>query len=275
MKTLIVPVDFSAASANAAHYALDFATAIDASLALIYICQFPIAFSEVPVPAITVTELMKDAERNIAELKHDLLREAKGSIKIYTEVREGGIVSEIDHYCKSIQPYAVIMGARGVGSVETALFGSNTLSAMKHLAWPLIIVPKGVRFTNIKKIGLACDLRNVTQSVHADQIKSLVNDFHAELHVLHVQKESKGTIGNEEIEGSEWLREMLEELKPTFHFMTKNNIEEALNEFSESNNLDMLIMIPKKHGLLDGLLHQSQSKRLAMHTHVAVMSIHE
>ena len=275
MKTLIVPVDFSQASINAANYALDFAAAIDGSIALINICQFPVAFSEVPVPAITITELIKDAEVNIAELKADLLRKAKGDIKIYTEVKEGGIITEIENYANTLHPYAVVMGARGAGGFETTLFGSNTVSAMKHLTWPLIIVPKGAHFTSIKKIGLACDLRNVTQSVHAAQLNQLVSDFHAELDVLHVQKEKTGSLSGEEVEGSEWLREMLEEVKPTFHFMTKNNIDEAINEFAETNNLDMLVMIPKKHGLLDGIFHSSHSKSLAMHAHVPVMSIHE
>ena len=118
-------------------------------------------------------------------------------------------------------------------------------------------------------------MQKVPESVHANEIKKLVKEFGAQLHVLHVNTDKDKMISDERIEGSEWLRDMLEEVKPEFHFMNKENIEDAVNEFAEKNNLDMLIIIPKKHGLLEGLFHKSHTKKMAMYTHVPVMSIHE
>ncbi|MES1219654.1 MAG: universal stress protein [Bacteroidota bacterium] len=275
MKTLVVPVDFSSASLNAANYALDFAQQINASISLIYVCQVPVAVSEAPVAAATIQTIIDDAQKRILELKDELLHKAGGKLKVFTEVKEGNVVTQVEDYCKSVNPYAVIMGASGSSATERILFGSSTLAAMKHISWPLIIIPKGVRFKNISKIGLACDLRNVTKAIHADEIKKMVNDFHAQLHILHVNTDKDKMIGDEEIEGSEWLRDMFMELKPEFHFLNKETIEDTINDFAEKNNLDMLIVVPKRHGLLEGIFHNSHTKKMALNTHVPMLSIHE
>jgi nucleotide-binding universal stress UspA family protein len=275
MKTIVMPVDFSPAALNAANYALDMAYAIKASVTLVYVCQFPVNISEVPVPGQVYTDIVEDANTRISELQKDLVHKSGDQVKIYTEVKEGNVITQVEELCNTLKPYAVVIGSHGTGSVERFLFGSNTLSAIKHLSWPLIIVPKGAKFTSISRIGLACDLKKVIESVHAEEIKKLVKEFHAILHVLHVNTEEQKRISDEEIEGSEWLSEMLQELKPEFHFINKENIEDAINEFAEKNNLDLLITIPKNHGLLDRLIHKSYTKQVVLHTHVPVMSIHE
>lgn len=275
MRTVIVPVDFSSASVNAANYALDFARAINASLTLLYVCQVPVAVSEAPVAAVTIQGILDDAEKTIIELKDDLLRKANGTLNIYTEVKEGYVVNQVAQYCKKVNPYAVIMGAGGASATERVLFGSNTLSALKNINWPLIIVPKAATFRQISSMGLACDLRNVANSLHADEIRKMVIDFKAKLHILHVNTSKDKMIGNEEIEGSEWIRDMFAGLKPEFHFLYNENIEAAINDFSEKNKLDMLIVIPKKHGMLEGIFHKSEAKKVALHTHLPLLSVHE
>ncbi|MBS1574983.1 MAG: universal stress protein [Bacteroidetes bacterium] len=275
MRTVIVPVDFSSASVNAANYALDFARAINASLTLLYVCQVPVAVSEAPVAAVTIQGILDDAEKTIIELKDDLLRKANGTLNIYTEVKEGYVVNQVAQYCKKVNPYAVIMGAGDASATERVLFGSNTLSALKNINWPLIIVPKAATFRQISSMGLACDLRNVANSLHADEIRKMVIDFKAKLHILHVNTSKDKMIGNEEIEGSEWIRDMFAGLKPEFHFLYNENIEAAINDFSEKNKLDMLIVIPKKHGMLEGIFHKSEAKKVALHTHLPLLSVHE
>jgi nucleotide-binding universal stress UspA family protein len=275
MKTLVVPVDFSAASLNAASYALDFAKAINGSITLIHVCQVPVPFSEVSAPPYTLTELIQDAEIRIKDIALDLAKQVSETVKINTEVLEGNVANEIETYCKVLKPFAIIMGASGGGAMERLMFGSNTITAARHFSWPLIIVPKEARFKKIKKIGLACDLLNVKQSLHAGEIKKLVNEFSAELHVLHVVSKKTGKPADEEIEESEWLKEMLGEVKPVFHFMNNSNIDDAISEFAVDNQLDLLVVIPKKHGIIDNLIHKSHTKQLILHTHVPLMAIHE
>jgi nucleotide-binding universal stress UspA family protein len=203
MSTIIVPVDFSPASLNAVNYATELANTTKSSITLVYVYQFPVSISEVPVSGQFINEMIEDAEKSMVSLKKELLHKWGEKIKIYTEIKQGNVAMQVKELCGSLKPYAVVMGARGAGAVERVLFGSNTLQAMRNISTPLIIVPKGVSYKNISKIGLACDLQKVPETVHADEIKKLVKQFNAQLHVLHVNTSGDKMINDERIEGSE------------------------------------------------------------------------
>ena len=275
MRTLIVPVDFSRCSLNAVNYALSFAYKVKADITLLHVCQVPVAVSEAPVMSATYNAVIEDAEKKILEWKRDLEHKSAGKVRIFTEIREGYLVTQLQDTCKRLNPYAVIMGGGEKSAMERVIFGSNVVSVMKHILYPLIIVPAGALFTAIDKIGLACDLRNVADTVHAEQVKKIVQDFKAQVHILHVNGEPGKMIGDQEIEGSEWLRDLFMDLKPEFHFLNNENMDDAINVFAEKNNFDMLIIIPKKHGLLEDVFHKSHTKKITLHSHLPVLSIHE
>ena len=276
MKTIVVPTDFSTISLNAVNYAADLACVIGTNLSLIHVCIIPITLSEVPPPTINMEELVTDAEEKIRELKEKINYRLGEKLTIYTVVKQGDVVSEIDEYCNTVNPYAVVMGAESYGAFERFLIGGGkTISSMRKLSWPLIVVPPEVKFVSMKKIGLACDLRDVVETIPGNEIKSLVTEFHAELHVLHVNKEGEDDLEPESVEESGLLQEILVGLNPKYHFIRGTDIEKSISEFAEQNELDLLIVIPKKHNLISKMFQHSHSKRLVLQTHVPVMAIHE
>jgi nucleotide-binding universal stress UspA family protein len=275
MKTIIVSTDFSPAALNATNYAADMALAIDSSLLLLHVYQVPVSFTDVPVVLISVDELRKSAEEQLEELKKNIGHITSGKIRVYTEVRMGDVVDELSLLSDHVHPFAIIMGTKGHSAMERALFGSNTLTAIKKLHWPVICVPPGKEFgKGIKKIGLACDFREVVQTTPAHAIKELVKEFNGELHVLNVDYDNR-QFDPETPEQSVLLHSMLEDLKPQYHFIKCRDIEEGINEFADQNNLDLVIAIPKKHKLMEGLFKKSSTRQLVFESHVPVMCVHE
>ncbi len=275
MKIVVAPTDFSAISLNAVNYAADIACVIGANLSLIHVCLIPMAFSEVPAPACSIDQLITDAEEKLNELKEKISTRTGGRLQINTMVRQGNVVQEIDEYCATVNTYAVVMGSESSGAFERFLGAGKTVSAVKQFNWPLIVVPPDVKFTTIRKIGLACDFRKVAETIPIKEIKDMVQEFNATLHVLHVTNETGETFNEEKIEESGWLHNILAELKPNYHFINSPDIETSITGFAEKNKLDMLIVIPKKHNLFSTIFRQSNSKKLVLHSHVPVMAIHE
>ena len=275
MKTIIIPTDFSPAADNAVNYGVDMALAIDGSVMLFHVYNIPIALGDVPVALLSVDELKNAAEANIAQLKKSLEHVTSGKIKIYTETRLGNVVDELEELAKKIRPFAVVMGTTGISAVERTLFGSNTLTAIKHLTCPVICVPKGKEYGNgVRKIGLACDFKEVVETTPVAEIKEFVKEFHAQLFVLNVDYDNR-QVTPDTPEQSALLHTALEEVHPEYHFITHKDIENGINEFAETHNLDLLIAIPKKHKLLEGLFRKSATKQLVFESHVPVMCVHE
>jgi nucleotide-binding universal stress UspA family protein len=271
MKTIIIATDFSAAALNAADYAADMAAAINASLLLLHIIPTAVTYTEMPV-IINDDEMLRNTENEITELKVQLLARVKSKINITTEVRMGRFFNELEAVCENIKPYTVVMGSQGTTAAERFLFGSHTVHAMNDLMWPLVTVPPESKFDAIKKVGLACDFNNVVERTPIDEIKMLVKDFNAALHVLNTGKEK--VFDPEIVFQSGLLQQILEGLKPVYHFISDENADEGIMDFAEKNNIDLLVVLPKRHSLLNKLFHKSHSKQFVLHSHVPVMVLH-
>ncbi|MBC7947501.1 MAG: universal stress protein [Chitinophagaceae bacterium] len=275
MKTIIIPTDFSPAATNAMNYGVDMALSIDASVFLLHVYTIPIGFGDMPVSLVSVEEIKRAAEDNMIRLKEDLVHITSGKIKIYTEARLGLVIDELEELCKRIQPFAIVMGTSGSSEMERTLFGSNTLSAIKHLPYPIICVPKGKEYgQGIRKVGLACDFREVVETTPVEEIKNFVKEFHAKLFVLNVDHDNKQFTADTP-EQSALLHTGLAEVRPEYHFITHTDIEDGINEFAETHDLDLVIAIPKKHKLLDGIFKKSSTRQLVFESHVPVMCVHE
>ena len=100
----------------------------------------------------------------------------------------------------------------------------------------------------------------------------LVNDFDAKLHILNTGKRKE--FKPELVFESGLLQEMLGALNPEYHFITSGNTDEGILNFAEKNKIDLLIVLPKRHSLLEKLVHKSHTKQFVLHSHVPVMALH-
>lgn len=276
MKTIIVPTDFSPVSLNATNFAVDMALATQAKIILFNAYQIPVTYpAEVPMPLLSMEELKKGSEDQLDELKKKLEHISSGKVEIKCEARLGNTVDELEKLCKEVKPFAVIMGAKGKTGIEKIVFGSTTLSAIRHLTWPVICVPPGKEYgKGIRKIGFACDFKEIEETTPARLIKEMVKEFSAELHVLNVDFKDKHFRPGIPAESFR-LHELFKDISPQYHYINHQDVEDGILEFTETNNLDLVIAIPKKHKLLEGIFKPSSTKQLIFQSHVPVMCIHE
>jgi nucleotide-binding universal stress UspA family protein len=274
MRTILVPTDFSAIATNALHYAIEMANTIKANLMLLHVYQVPVSYTDAPIVMVSVDELRHAAEKRMEQLKEMVRKIVRPEQKVYTETRLGNITDELESICEKIKPFAVVMGTKGASAFERVVFGSNTLSAIRHLHVPVICVPPGKTFgKGIKKIGFACDCKEVVATTPTRIIRDLVKNFDAELHVLNVNTDGKRE--EEKPEQTVLLETLLSDLHPEYHFLEHTDIEDAINEFAEKNNLDLVISIPKQHKLVEKIFRKSSTRQLVYESHVPVMCIHE
>jgi len=102
----------------------------------------------------------------------------------------------------------------------------------------------------------------------------MVKAFGAELHILNVDYNNK-SFRPETPEQSFLLHNLLEDVNPHYHYINNPDIEDGINEFAETNNLDLVIAIPKKHKLLDGIFTPSSTRQLVFQSHIPIMCVHE
>jgi nucleotide-binding universal stress UspA family protein len=272
MKTIIIATDFSSATMNAATYGIKMAESVKADVMLFNVCEVLANYGEMVID-INVDDLKKDALSDMETFKGDLIRNTSTTINIISDVRLGVFADELNTLCETVNPYAVIMGSQGRTSAERILFGTHALYAMKHLVWPLITVPATATFSNIKKIGLAYDFEKELDNNFIDEIKLLAHDFDATIHVLNAAREDE--FDADFVLLSSRLEKMLAPFSVKYHFITTIDANQGIIDFADNNDIDLLIVMPKYHNLLEKIIFKSHTKQMVLHSHVPVLALHK
>jgi nucleotide-binding universal stress UspA family protein len=274
MKTILIATDFSTVAHNALNYGVELAKSIGHSVTIVHVYQVPVAFADGPMVMVSLDDLRSAAEKQLERIKSDLRHVHGQELRLYSEAILGNVAEELQKLAEKLDPFAVVMGATGITGAQRVLFGSTTLSVIRKLTFPVIAVPDGKTFGHgIKKIGLACDFRNVVDTTPTRYIQAFQNTFKAELHVLNVDYQDR-EFRSDTPEQSLLLHTLLEGTKPIYHFISEEDVEVAINRFAEENNLDLLITIPKKHRLLEAIFRRSSTKRILREARVPVVGIH-
>lgn len=270
MKTIILATDFSPIALNAAKYAVKIAETVGADILLFNVFEVLPNYGEIIID-VNVDDLKKSADTQLSHFKSDLVQQSNFSFNITTEVRLGVFNDELILICERLNPYAVIMGSQGKTAAEHFLMGSHAGKTINHFAWPIITVPSTFTFSAIKKIGIAYDFEEVIKENLIADIKLIASDFNASIDILNAVQEE---------EFNEHFTLLASELENAFspfvikyHFLTSHQTEEAILKFVESNNVDLLIVMPKHYNMFQRLFHKSHTKQLVLHCHVPVMSL--
>jgi len=273
MRTIIAPTDFSAASLNAVNYAADLAAAINAELILLHVVQLPMTVSEIPFTSFDYEEITEEPKQELAILTNQLFIRTKNKINIHHKLMVGSVGPELEDICELKKPFAVVMGTKDAGTAERFFLGSNTMFAVNNLKYPVLIAPSNASFKAIKKIALASDLKEIESAKPIAFLKNYLETFKSKLDVIHVI--DRDNLESDAVPGAISLQNLLPEYSPQFHFVTKENVEEGIYQFVEENHPDLLIVIPKEHGLFGSIFHKSKSKPFILHPHIPVLVIAE
>jgi nucleotide-binding universal stress UspA family protein len=272
MKTIIVATDFSACSINAAEYAVQLAKSINAEIHLFHSYEIPVAAAEVP-SAFDFEAMERCANNDMNDLKKRLLSYAEGKVNIGATISIGECIAQLQEVISEVHPYLIVFGSKGAGLTDRLLFGSNTLHAISRLGLPLIVIPDKVQFSEIRKIAVACELKDVLHTIPVDKLNELEQLFHCEWHIVNVGDENK--FDPETVFQSGMLQELLLNKKPYYHFLSGEDIDHEITVFADKNAIDIMILFPKRHNLVQKILHKSHSKTVALHSHVPLLFIHQ
>jgi nucleotide-binding universal stress UspA family protein len=271
MKTIIITTDFSKSSLHAANYACDLAEILKADIVMLHVYRAPVVYSEIPTP-IDYESFNHHALESLNHTRMELL-DTHGALNIELEVKEGFFFDALNVLCEQVKPYLVVMGTQGKSATEHFFLGEHTLYAMKHLQYPILAIPPNATFSYYEKIGFATDFDHVITTTPAKQIIEFVTHFNTELHIIHVGEKEK--FDSNVVFGSGIIQELFYKLSPIYDLIDGEDTDESILDFVNTNKIDLLIVIPKRHDIIDRIIHKSNTKQLVAHAQVPILAIHE
>jgi nucleotide-binding universal stress UspA family protein len=273
MKKIIVPVDFSTTAANAAEFAGNLAIFYGGEILLYNAYQMPVPVGEISYPLYDIPEMQQASEQELEMLKSDLEGRLRSKITINIKAEMTMLSDGLADLCDSIKPDLVVIGLSGKNALTKLIVGSNTIYTAHHLKYPVLVIPPKASFTPVRKIGFACDYKEIKESVPVEVLKKIITDFNAELYVINVDFQDKN-FTPEVVHENFAIRDLLEDFYPKFESIEAENVTEGLNRFAENNGIDWIVVIPKKHTILQKMFNRSHSKDLLFHSHLPVLCLH-
>jgi len=276
MQNILVPVDFSPTSQNAALYAAGLAEQIGSKKLVLYNAFQTILSNFHANPdgeGLDEQDLRPLQEDAMHALKLEMLRNTSANLRIESHCVYEGFEDDLTEVCKKTNTQWVVMGITGGGKLKEKLIGSHTLKVARNSANQVIIVPPNARFSAIRKVMLLTDYNHVDETTPFDVIHQVIIHTQASLDVVHIEADPASKERHTAIIQKESV-EMHRHLLPYFpQYLTAYNpsFEQAIHDITKERAIDLIIIIPKKIGFFDRLLNASHTDLLAFHSHVPIL----
>ncbi len=260
MLQVIVPLDFSETSFNAAHYACNmYAKRNDVNIILYHYYSG--------------SEDVNTAHNYLDSLKKELLACA-AQIETYTESGDN-FIDSLNAYAHVRSAYMIVMGLTGKSGLAQRFYGTNTLKMAEKNVCPVLIIPEDARFSQIDNVVITSEMKYVEESPTLLTIKRVLQDFKPSVHVLNVDDSHYISLTDAFKDERDKMELLLKDFNPEFYFMRLYDFHEAVNLFTGDKNIDMIITAPKHHSFYERLFKTQHTKKMIYQSKVPVLAVYE
>ena len=256
MKNILLPTDFSKNSINAIFYALEFLN--DQK------CQFHILNVQKASSFITDDMLVVNSSTTIYKT---LVAAAKKSINnIITTIDEefnntnhqfhsivdyDNFIDSINQVCKNHDIDLIIMGTKGASGLEKVLFGSNTVRVMQRCIKPVLAIPHGCGFKNLDNIAFATTNSKSFKIEELKILRKIITLNKSSLQIFHLADQNHLVYDADD--NIDFFNKNFSDLRHEFVETAKDDMFNVVHDYIEKNNIDMLVIMNKKHSFLERL----------------------
>jgi nucleotide-binding universal stress UspA family protein len=278
MKTILVPIDFSGNSKNAMDYAILLAKKLKMQLLLLHASRASVAEAISDSYKIAAH---KQISGTPAELKSELsiwaeaLTGSEKGLKCETVFAEGDLTDVITELMEERDIELIVMGTKGATGLKEVFMGSNTAKVIEESSCPVIAVPQGFQFNDIKKIIFATDYHDSDINSLRFMIK-LALLFDSELIVTHVAEGDLKPRFEEDL-----LQYFIEKAgksvaynKMKFHLLDGQDTNKSLNKFIDDQKADLFVISTKDRLFKGPLFNRGLTKKFAHHIQIPLMVFH-
>ncbi len=281
MKTYLVPIDFSEAAFNAAHYAAQLSQETDVERIILinayYVSPYESLLPNADMMMLRESEIEEEAGIRIGQLetlKYTLQSRVREGVIIQTRLHRSHLLRAVVDAVVQNKVALVILGSIGNSTVreKNIGIGSHVIAISKTCPVPVMVVPPAYKYQCIDTALIACDFKKVKDSVPAAALHKLLEKRPIKLLVVHAVTRGKQGVANAETLAEETaLHQMLKELKPEYHYISDLEIIKGVLDFAVEKGAQLVIALPHTYSFLQSILHNSISQQLAASSPVPVL----
>lgn len=259
--------DFSPTAQHASRYALALAESQGARVELIHAYMLPFAYADTTMPIISLEEVQAISE-NSMNTELGRLGAAFPNVSLTARSVPGDLPEVLNERIGQLAPDLVVLGNSGVGG--GAFWGSMAVKIMRTSSVPVLVVPELASWRDVERICFAADYKEDGALAPLQTLHRWVQRLRSELYVLNVSEPEAPVL-----EVPVALKSQFADLNARFFSQSATDLESTIHDFIGLNQIDWLVVIPRKYGFLERLFHRSTTKQLTLGSAVPVLALHE
>jgi nucleotide-binding universal stress UspA family protein len=275
MKTILAATDFSKPSLNAVRYAAELAVCFNAKLTLLHVSQFPVVSDVMMIDTgVYWDEIVKADEASITKLETDLKKKHGDALRVNHHVQVGFTLEVIRKKIGEGDVGLLVMGIGHLDNFSKVVFGSTSANIGPDVRCPVLIVPDNSRFRPWKKIGFAFDLKHIPQGSGLKTLATMRNTFNSDIQYVHVHDDVNMKLDEKTLIP---LFKIFKQEDTRVHYLDarRSKVIDVLRDWTRRYKINALVMVARHHTVLWRMMHERQTKKMALETTVPLLIISE
>jgi nucleotide-binding universal stress UspA family protein len=277
---ILLPTDFSENSWNAITYATRFFENTICNFYLLHVNRLEnvVVGAENYMPT---QEVIKDAYIKPSKQKlRQLLKKISHNVSPNTK-HKFYTLSDYSFFLESIRKNVdeknidfIVMGTKGASGLKEYIIGSNAGDVITKVKCTTLIVPENATYSKINEIAFPTDYNLAYDIKILQPFTNILTTLKANLRIIHINKANK-LLNTEQLSNKDLLNDYFEDFNPSFHILSNKKVEDAIQCFVESRDVDVIVMVAKNLNYFQNILFHSKVEKITYHTHIPFLVLHE
>lgn len=264
MNTILVAVDFTNNSENAARFALGLASDTKSRVTLVHGTHLPLV-SDVQFDITASLDSMHTQAKKDMDLLSAKLSKKFPKVKITAHVEIGFVGEILRKLSKKSEVSLVTLGIGPSDKFSEVVFGSTSTALAGSIATPVLIIPEKASYKGLSRMCISFDGNKLPTGTGLKTVAELKEHFDSKVYYAHVMDE------NYPIKDESSLRSvftLLNDDQKNVHFLKsiKGKKVEMIEDFGRRYKINLLVMVAREHNFLWRLIHERNTKKMAFST---------
>jgi nucleotide-binding universal stress UspA family protein len=272
MPKILVPVDFSPTSINAAIYAAHFGKAIGASQVsfLSVVSDSIVGDDGTPISGgiddrnFAIIQKLEELQVHVYEMT---------GVPTAIELQTGEFSELVPTYLEKHEFDFMVIGVTGSVALEQVFGTSHAVQVIAHTATPVLVVPPEANFNTVKNLALTVELHHTDDIIPLEDLNRWLHWLNPKVYIAHVNKSATEQITEDERQELERLKDKLILFQPEESLLKGESFSGVLNEMAVEKSIDLLVTFPQKHNFFNLLFRTTHTRSLVFHSKVPVLAL--
>ncbi len=276
MRNILIPTDFSANAMNALKYASELFKYDKSRFFIMHAYQDEIFEDEELIKEETLVEVTKriadKSQSNLEKVLNEIKKISPNPRHSYAIISANNmLVDEADKIVDEENIDIIVMGTRGNTNNKKLTFGSHTLQVLRYVQSPVLAIPEHYAGIQPRHILFPTNYLIPYKRRELKLLCELAAPYRATIDMLYVS--DNDNLSMRQQNNQSFVRDELCKNEINFKTVKDSSITDAICNYIDKNNVDMLVMVNTRHSFFENIFFKSKLDEITLRIDIPFLAL--